>query len=111
MTKIPATNEELTIHLLKMIPSGYRWVDIVADSYFENSIKEAECAKRGKSQKVIIPSSKSKTPQQFHTFLQNSENNTHLISLIKEVMKKIKSEILKLLKVIVYIFLPTNFVN
>ena len=111
MTKIPATYEELTIHLLKMIPSGYRRVDIVADSYIEISIKEAECAKRGKSQKVIIPSSKSKTPQQFHTFLQNSENNTHLISLIKEVIKKIKSEILKLLKVIVYIFLPTNFVN
>ena len=45
MTKIPATYEELTIHLLKMIPSGYRRVDIVADSYIENSIKKAEYAK------------------------------------------------------------------
>ena len=98
MTKIPATYEEFTIHLFKMIPSGYRRVDIVADSYIENSIKEAERTKRGTSQKVIIQSSKSKVPRQFHSFLQNSENKTRLISLIKEVVKRRKSEILKLLK-------------
>ena len=58
MMKIPATYEELTIHLFKMIQKGYRRVDIVADSYIENSIKEAERANRGTSQKLIIQSSK-----------------------------------------------------
>ena len=40
MTKIPDTYEELAVHLLKMIPSGYRRVDIVADSYIKHSIKK-----------------------------------------------------------------------
>ena len=69
MTKIPDTYEELAVHLLKMIPSGYRRVDIVADSYIKHSIKKAECAKRGKYQNVIIPSSKSKFQDHFiHSF-------------------------------------------
>ena len=42
MTKIPETYEELAIQLFNMIPSGYRRVDIVVNSYMENSIKEAE---------------------------------------------------------------------
>ena len=38
MTKIPETYEELAqlIQLFSMIPSGYRRVDIVVDSYIEN---------------------------------------------------------------------------
>ena len=62
MTKIQETYEEFTIQLFKMIPSGYGRVDIVVDSYIENSIKEAERAKRGISKKVIIKSSTSKVP-------------------------------------------------
>ena len=42
MTKIPETYEELAVQLFNMIPSGYQRVDIVVDSYIENSIKEAE---------------------------------------------------------------------
>ena len=41
MTKIPDTYEELAVHLLKIIPSGYRRVDIVADSYIKHSIKKS----------------------------------------------------------------------
>ena len=43
-----------------MIPSGYRRVDIVVDSYIENSIKEAKRTRRGTAQKVIIQSMKLK---------------------------------------------------
>ena len=42
MTKILKTYEELAIQLFNTIPSGYQRVDIVMDSYIENSIKEAE---------------------------------------------------------------------
>ena len=42
MTKIPETCKELAIQLFSLIPSGYRRVDIVVDSYIENSMKEAE---------------------------------------------------------------------
>ena len=83
MTIIQETYEEFTIQLFKMIPSGYGRVDIVVDSYIENSIKEAEHAKRGISKKVIIKSSTSKVPRNFKAFLQYSENNILLIELIK----------------------------
>ena len=89
---------ELAIQLFNMIPSGYRKVDIVVDSYIENSIKEAERTRRGIAQKVILPSMKSKFPRNFNAFLCNSENKTRLISLIREVLMKRRVEILRSLK-------------
>ena len=57
-----------------------------------------EYSYRGTSRKVIIQSSKSKVHTTLNAFLQNSENKTGLISLIKEVLLRRKSDILKLLK-------------
>ena len=98
MTKIPETYEELAIQLFNMILSGYRRVDIVVDSYIENSIKETERTGRGTAQKGIIQSMKSKVPRNFNAFLCNSENETRLISLIREVLMKRRVEILRSLK-------------
>ena len=76
MTKIPETLEELAIQLFRTIPSRYERADIVPDSYIENSIKEGERMKQGMSQKVLIKSPQSKVPQNFNTFLWNSDNKT-----------------------------------
>ena len=53
---------------------------------------------QGTSRKVIIQSSKSKVDRTLNAFLQNSENETLFISLIKEELLRRKSDILKLLK-------------
>ena len=36
--KIPEMFEGFALHLIKLLPSGYKHVDIVADAYQENSI-------------------------------------------------------------------------
>ena len=65
MNDIPAKYENLKQNFLKMLPKGYARVDIVADSYFSNSIKNNERNKRGNSAKVIVSSNKSKILRHF----------------------------------------------
>ena len=79
MKSIPATYEDFTWQFLKMIPKNFKRVDIVADTYRDNSIKSGERLKRGCSSKVIIGSCKSKIPREFSKFMQNGENKTRLI--------------------------------
>ena len=45
-TKIAETYEKLAVKLFRIMPSEYERVDTVADSSIENSITEAEHAKR-----------------------------------------------------------------
>ena len=47
LTRIPETYEALTWKYLESIPVGYDRVDIVADTYKDDSIKSAERIKRG----------------------------------------------------------------
>ena len=51
MSSIPSTFERLAWKVLSLNPKGYRRVDLVADCYFETSIKDAERTKRGTSKK------------------------------------------------------------
>ena len=69
-----------------MLPSGYKQVDIVADTYQDISIKSTERSKRGNSRKIIIRSEKSKIPRDFNAFLKNGENKGRMIELIIEVI-------------------------
>ena len=64
------------------IPPGYKRIDIVADTYRDESIKDPERSKRGCSEEIIVRSEKAKIPQNFTKFLQNGENKTRLIELI-----------------------------
>ena len=64
---------------LQQLPSGNSQVDIVADTYQEVSLKSAERNARGISSKVMIPSNKSKVPQNFSDFLRNGGNKRRLI--------------------------------
>ena len=72
-TQISSTYEELTFQLLRSLPSGYQRIDIIADTYRSNSIKDPERLKRGCADKVVIRSAKSKIPRNFNDFLQNGE--------------------------------------
>ena len=40
ITNIPGTYEELTFQLIRLLPTGYKHVDIVPDTYREVSIKD-----------------------------------------------------------------------
>ena len=46
LTEIPETYDTLAWNLLKLLPKDYTRVDIVADSYFQTSLKQNERNKR-----------------------------------------------------------------
>ena len=98
MKSIPATYEDFTWQFLKMIPKNFKRVDIVADTYRDNSIKSGERLKRGCSSKVIIGLCNSKIPREFSKFMQNGEMKIRLIEIISEVIIYNKEKALKKLQ-------------
>ena len=96
--EVPDTYEQLIWKLLKMIPTEYHRIDIVADSYLKNSIKSSERKNRGNSTKVMIKSKKSKVPREFQEFLRNGENKTTLIKMMFMLIIENKDRVLLLLK-------------
>ena len=73
ITNIPGTYEELTLQLIRLLPTGYKCVDIVADTYREVSIKDLERRKRGCADKILIWSAKSKVPRNFSEFCRTEK--------------------------------------
>ena len=61
MTEIPETFEGLAWQLIKLLPSCYKRVDIVADTYQENSIKSMERKDRGDASKILVKSVENST--------------------------------------------------
>ena len=82
------TYEELAQKGFNALPVGYQRIDIVADTYRENSLKNSERTKRGCSKRVLIHSSKSKVHRNFADFLKNGENKSRLIELIENELVK-----------------------
>ena len=60
--EVPETYEHLALRILQSLPKRYSCVDIIADTYKDNSIKTAERNNRGTSSKIKIKSEKSKIP-------------------------------------------------
>ena len=54
MKEIPETFEGLAWQLIKLLPSGYKRVNIVAGIYQENSIKTMERKDRGDASKILV---------------------------------------------------------
>ena len=50
------TNKELIWKIVKTLPSGYKSMYIIADTYRETSIKSSEQEKRGSLSKIFIKS-------------------------------------------------------
>ncbi|KAG1673323.1 Multidrug resistance-associated protein 4 [Nymphon striatum] len=96
--ELPDTYEDFTWKFLKSMPSGYNRIDIVADTYQDNSIKSGERDKRGSSEKIMIQSATSKAPRKFGDFLKNGENKRRLISLMKEVIVTNRLRVLNMLR-------------
>ena len=90
ITQIPGTFEDLAIKLNSFPPKGFKRIDLVPDSYLQNSIKDAERANRGQSSRIILKSALSKIPREFSKFLSNGENKTKMIQLIFETLEKKK---------------------
>ena len=79
---VPDTYVNLAKMLFSKLPAGYSRIDIVADTYRLNSLKDPEREKRGISSKVLISSASAKIPRNFNDFLKNGDNKTRLIELI-----------------------------
>lgn len=107
LREIPETSEDFCWKFLEMLPSGYKRVDIVVDTYQDISIKSTERSKRGSARKIIIRSEKSKIPRNFNELLKNGENKTRMIELIVRVIKKNAAKVLTLLDS-EEIFISTN---
>ena len=72
-------------------------MDIIADTYRKNFLKNNERDSRGVSNKVIIRSASLRISRNFTEFLKNGENKTRLIELIKYDLLKNSQEMLEVL--------------
>ena len=68
VSPVSVTYAELVKTLVSHLPKGYRRVDIIADTYRENSLKNNERDSRGVSNKVIIRSTWSRIPDPLLNF-------------------------------------------
>ena len=93
------TFEDLAFNIIKIIPSGYKQVYIVADTYKVNSIKSSERSKRGLSEKILITSSKSKIPREFSKLLNNNANKKRMIEVLFGTIECNRVKMLNLLKI------------
>ena len=91
------TYHDLAFKLCDMLPKGYERINIIADTYQKNSLKDPERNKRGTSAKVMAQSAQSKIPRNFSEFLKNGENKTRFIELIKDVLIANKEDVLRTL--------------
>ena len=100
MVQIPSTFEELVFDILSLVPKEYARVDLVADTYLSNSIKNAERRGKGEddSSLILIKSVKSKIPRNFCTFLANGSNKTRMVKLIFEFIQDSKRKVLNILR-------------
>ena len=64
--------------ILSGIPKIFSCIDLVADYYFNNSIKDVERIKHGTSKKKIVRSMKSKLPSEISQFLSCGKNKNRL---------------------------------
>ena len=83
--------------MIKLLPSGYKRVDKVADTYQENSIKPMKRRSRGYASKRLVKSTKSKISRDFASFLSNNDK-TKMIELIFETIIKEKLKFLNILQ-------------
>ena len=65
MVNLPDTYERLAWQFMSDIPKGFSRIELVADSFLNNFIKDAERIKRGTSKKITVRSIKSKFPSGF----------------------------------------------
>ena len=87
MTNLSNIYKEFVWNFLSTLPRVFKRLDIVADTYRENSIKGGERSTRGSSQKFIIASCKSRLPRDFSVFMKNGKNKTWLIEILSEVLR------------------------
>lgn len=93
-TAIPKTFAEFFWKLIISIPRGYKSVHIVADSYREVSMKNAERTNRGNGSKIFVKSPVSNIPRDFQQFLKNGENKMRLIDLFFMFIEDNKLQVL-----------------
>ena len=87
----PSTIRALAARILGTIPSRYRNVYMVCDTYLENSIKSNERQARGDGKRYFLCSPDMKLPPDFTEFLRNGQNKEMLFNLIQQSFEESKS--------------------
>ena len=79
-------------------------MDIVTDTYRSVSVKAGERESRGRSDEVIIKSTKSKVLKYFQVSLRNNENKSRLIDLLCEIIFSSSDRALAILQTFIIYF-------
>ncbi len=87
----PDTVRELAMRILDTVPSQYKSVYMVCDTYEEDSIKGSERIARGTSNRYFLKSPDMKVPYDFASFLCNGSNKEMLFDLIQQSIEERKS--------------------
>ena len=104
MINLPSTYEEFVWHFVSTLRKGFKWLDIFADIYRANSIKDGEKNTSGSSQRVIIASSKSRLTHDVFELLKNGEKKTRVTEIVSEVLRNnFSNALVKLRSSMVYI--------
>ena len=74
---------------VRSLPKNYDRIDIVADTYRNDSVKGLERIARVESDPIHIASLSSKIPE-FSRILRNGKNKMHLVELIIEYIENNK---------------------
>ena len=98
MTNTRGSIRDLAWKIVNSIPSQYKRIYLVCDTYKEGSIKAGERKSRGCGKRYVIKSPNMKIPSDFSNFLKNGDNKTMLLNLIEmaliEDKNKLKDRIL-----------------
>ena len=81
-----------------MLPSRFRSLHVIADTYQEISIKSSNREKRGFSSNIFSKSVSTMVQRTFLEILQNSCNKTKLVELPFEYLQLNKDEVLQTLR-------------
>ena len=83
-TKDCATISQLAWRLFNSVPSQYRTVVFVGDTYIQNSIKGGERRLRGDERLYVLKNTQMKLPSDMSSFLRNGQNKEMLFNLIEQ---------------------------
>ena len=83
-TKDCVTISQLAWKLVNSIPSQYRTIFIVRDTYIQHSINSGETRLRGDGRFYILKNPNMKLPSETSSFLTNGQNKEMLFNLVEQ---------------------------
>ena len=87
------TINQLAWRLINSVPSQYRTIFIVCDTYIQNSIKGGERRLRGDGRLYVSKNMQMKLPSHMSSFLRNCQNKEMFFNLIEQSIYELKEQL------------------